>query len=506
MKRWKLPFALLLIACFGGLLVTHSLLQGQQAKLAEARTLAGERTTYRDVVKKILPAVVSIESRAKVVTTRTKSPRVQALPPEVQNQLPEEFRRFFKDLPFKDMPTPEPSENPSRLGFGSGFLVDAKGVILTNNHVVDGADELEVRLQDGRKFITSDIKTDPKTDLAIVKIKSKDPLPYLEFADSNSMEIGDRVLAVGAPFGLVGSVTHGIISGKGRNLHMNMYEDFLQTDAAINPGNSGGPLVNLEGKVVGINTAIKSRSGGFQGVGLAISSHLAQHIMEQLLKNGVVHRGYLGVQVKDLTDPDLAARLGLQKDQHGVIVATVFDKTPAAKAGLKDGDVIVSLDRKEIKDGRELQHVVADLPLHKPVEVALIRDGKPMTLSLTIEEQPATFGSAGAPAPRTPSKGQEPISVDQIGVHVTDMTEELASALGYKQKMTGALIMEVNPGSLADEAGLRRGMMITKVDSTPVNSAALFHNTMEKVSLAKGVLLQVYSPDGGTSFVLLKKT
>src|SRR5205085_2615933 len=202
---------------------------------------------------------------------------------------------------------------------------DPKGVVLTNFHVVGGADQVEVQLKDGRKFLSKDIHGDRKTDLAIVRIKAGDePLPFLELGDSDAMEIGDRVLAVGAPFGLTGTVTAGIVSAKGRNgLNVNMYEDFLQTDAAINPGNSGGPLVNLEGKVVGINSAIKSRSGGFQGGGLAIASNLAQRVMHALRTDGVVHRGYLGVQIRDL-DPEVAARLNLPKDT-GVVVAEVFD-------------------------------------------------------------------------------------------------------------------------------------------------------------------------------------
>src|SRR5207248_7838985 len=193
----------------------------------------------------------------------------------------------------------------SRITLGSGFIVDAKGVIVTNNHVVEGVDIVTVKLADGRKFNTRNIRTDRKTDLAVIllDLAAKQALPVLELGDSEEMEIGDRVLAVGAPFGMTGSVTHGIVSAKGRSgLAMNMYEDFLQTDAAINPGNSGGPLVNLEGKVIGINSAIKSRSGGFQGVGMAISSNMAQNVMEQLLKHGTVHRGYLGIQMQEL-DP-----------------------------------------------------------------------------------------------------------------------------------------------------------------------------------------------------------
>src|SRR5439155_20441025 len=225
-----------------------------------------------------------------------------------------------------------------------------------------------VQLLDGRKFTSKDIRSDRRTDVAIIVLDAKDvKFPSLEFGDSDAMEIGDRVLAVGAPFGLAGSVTQGIISAKGRNgLNMNMYEDFLQTDAAINPGNSGGPLVSLDGKAIGINAAIKSRSGGFQGVGLAVASNLAKRVTAGLQKDGVVHRGYLGVQVTDLA-PDVAQRLQLPKDT-GVVVGEVLDNTPAAKAKLKAGDIITNINGEAVKDGRVLQNIVAGLPLSKAVE------------------------------------------------------------------------------------------------------------------------------------------
>jgi serine protease Do len=308
------------------------------------------------VVKKVLPAVVSIEARAKARRARGEG------------------------------------DDSAAIGFGSGFLIDPTGIILTNNHVVDGADRLEVTLMDGRKFISRDIKTDAKTDLAIVRIAPKKDLPYLELGDSDAMEIGDRVLAVGAPYGLTGSVTAGIISAKNRNLRVNMYEDFLQTDAAINPGNSGGPLVNLEGKVIGINSAIKSRSGGFQGIGLAIASNMVRKVKDQLLKEGVVRRGYLGVQVKDVDNEELATKLGL-KETAGVVIETIFDDTPSARAGLKKGDVILKLGGKAIKNSRSLQSAVSDLPLGKPVTVEIFRDGDAQTKDVTIEEQPQDYGT-----------------------------------------------------------------------------------------------------------------
>ncbi len=319
MKRCSLIVCCLLLGGSAGTFLAERLLQGQ-APVAPA--IPKELTSYRDVVKKVLPAVVSIESRTKPAPVR-KRRRVP-----LDEQVPEELRPFFDFGDGDDAPEP-------RGGFGSGVLVDAKGVILTNFHVVEGASQVVVHLSDGRKFTSKDVKSDPKTDLAIVRIEAPAALPFLELGDSDAMDIGDRVLAVGAPFGLTGTVTHGIISAKGRSLQLNMYEDFLQTDAAINPGNSGGPLVSLDGKVIGINAAIKSRSGGFQGVGLAIASNMVKSIMPQLLKDGVVRRGYLGVQIKEILEPEVASRLGLKEGEHGVLVTRVFDDTPGA-GGLEE--------------------------------------------------------------------------------------------------------------------------------------------------------------------------
>jgi serine protease Do len=489
MKRVPLVACCLVAGAVLGTLLAGSILKGQVPGTAP---VPKELTSYRDVVKKVLPAVVSIEARAKVI--KAKQPRRGP----AADQLPDEFRRFF-DQPFGDDESPAP-----RGGFGSGFLVDPKGVILTNNHVVDGAEQVVVELRDGRKFTSKDIKTDPKTDLAIVRIEAKGPLPSLELGDSSAMEIGDRVLAVGAPFGLTGTVTSGIVSAKGRAMHLNMYEDFLQTDAAINPGNSGGPLVNLEGKVVGINSAIKSRSGGFQGIGMAVSSNLAKNVLEQLHKDGVVRRGYLGVQVKDLVDPELAARLGLKEGDVGVLVTRVFDKTPGAKAGLKDGDVIQSLAGKPVKDGHELQTITAGLPLGKPVEVVLLRDGKPLALSVTVEEQPRDYGNTRVPVRRTPQTEEETVAVDKVGFEVADLTAEKAEGLGYPEGTKGVLIAKVDPDGLAAEAGLRRGMVVSKVDKKVVTSAKALREALSSAALDKGVLLQVQTPQGGTNYVLLK--
>jgi serine protease Do len=463
-------------------------------------------TSYRGLVKQVLPAVVSIEARTKPVKvkqTPRRNPRSPQAPDDLRKQLPEDFRRFFEDMPFDQMP-----ERPNpKVGFGSGFLVDARGTVLTNFHVVDGADQVMVELQDGRKFVCRDIKGDRRSDLAIVRLNVKDarPLPFLELGDSDQMEIGDRVLAVGAPFGLTGTVTQGIISGKGRTgFNMNMYEDFLQTDAAINPGNSGGPLVNMEGKVVGINSAIKSRTGGFQGVGLAIASNMARNVMNALIKEGVVHRGYLGVQVRDLSE-EVASHLGLS-GKSGVVVGQVFDSSPAGKAGVQAGDIITSINGKTIKDGRVLQATVAGLPLHKRVPLAVLRDGQKLDLKVTIEEQPGDFGMSRLEAPeQNPPAEEGNLGVEKIGVDVADLTPRLRDQFGYQSKARGVVITAVESGSVAWEAGLRQGMLINKVNNKRVESAATARDALQQASLEKGILLQVQSAQGGTNYVLVQQ-
>ncbi len=501
MSRWSLPMIGLLVVGLAGGVVAERTLHGQQQPVVTG--IPKELTSYRDIVKQVLPAVVSIESRAKPKVKMMNQPRGRRGQFD-DSQVPEEFRRFFEQFggqfSFPDVPDEMP-----RSGFGSGFIVDPKGVILTNYHVVAGADTVQVTLADGRKLESKDIKFDRKTDLAIIRVEGKGPFPYMELGDSDQSEIGDRVLAIGAPFGLTGTVTHGIISHKGRNgLSMNMYEDFIQTDAAINPGNSGGPLVGLDGRVVGINSAIKSRSGGFQGVGLAISSNMAKSVMKQLLENGTVHRGYLGVVAKPV-NPDVAGRLGL-KDSQGALVSRIYDGSPAAKAGVQAGDVITSVNGKPIKDAQALVQVVLTLPLGKPTDLVVVREGKHENLKVTIEEQPEDYGLVQTPEFRQFRNRRDAVTMDTVGVEVTDLTPESARQLGFNAKAKGALITGVDRNSPAGEAGLRNGMLITKVDNTPVKSADEFRSQVESGSLSKGMMLHVQAADGSTDFLMLKST
>lgn len=477
MKRWLCSIAILAIGIAVGVQLAPAWLLGQGQP---PPNVPRELISYRDVVKRVLPAVVSIETRA----AKQAGPAI--------NQGP--------TMPF--MPQPQ----DDRLGFGSGFFIDPAGVVVTNSHVVEGAEVATVLLQDGRKFSSKKIYSDRRTDLAVIVLDVKDArFDALEFGDSDAMEIGDRVLAVGAPFGLAGSVTHGIISAKGRaGLQMNMYEDFLQTDAAINPGNSGGPLVNLDGKVVGINAAIKSKSGGFQGVGLAVASNLAKSIVPALKTDGVVKRGYFGVQVRELA-PEVAARLGVPKNAAGIIVADVYDNTPAAKAGMQPGDVLTSIAGKSAKDGNILQRVVATLPIGKPVAAEIIRASKPQELSVTIEEQPTEFGvTTGAPAPRFMRPPPPAANLEAIGADVAELTPDFADDLGFRKGMRGVVIMrlqETGPAALSD---LHRGTLISKIDNQSVPTIAAARQALKDADFASGVLLQVATPQGGVNYVLVK--
>jgi serine protease Do len=484
----RIPLALFCLAlgAFAAILLADKL----HGQAVPPPPMPKELGSYRDVVRHVVPAVVSIEAKA---TKRAINPRVRQLP----SNIPEEFRRFFEGM------DQEQPFNPN-LGFGSGVVIDAGGVILTNFHVVDGADTLEIAFHDGKKYTTSDIRRDPKTDLAVVRIRPERPLPFLEFGDSDAMEVGDRVLAVGAPFGLTGTVTQGIISAKSRqNLKLNQYEDFLQTDAAMNPGNSGGPLVNLEGKIVGINSAIKTRGGGSNGVGLAVSSNLARDVSRQLLDGGTVKRGYLGVSVREI-DAELAARLGVPAATNAVLVTKVHDNTPAAKTGLKSGDVILSVGGTQLKDVNTLPRVVSKLPLNQPTEIVYVRDGKTFAQKVTIEEQPEEYGLAERSFRGGSARVPADAGIDVAGLTVMDLTPQMGAQLGFPRDAKGAIILGVERGSAAAEAGLAKGLLITKVDQTPVTSAKEFETAMAAASKEKGALLLVMRPTGESDFVVLK--
>lgn len=459
---------------------------------------------FREAAGKALPAVVMIRTFPAV------EPRGQArrrVPPEWEEfpfdeewpfgdlfRMHPELRRFFREIPeIPSLPQPIPQ------GVGSGVIIDPAGIILTNNHVVENAGKILIRLHDGREFEAKDVKRDPKTDLAIVRIEAKD-LPVARLGDSDKVQVGDWVLALGQPFGLEGTVTAGIISAKGRGLGIAPRENFLQTDAAINPGNSGGPLVNLNGEVVGINTAITTRSGGYQGVGFAVPVNLAKWVADQLIRKGKVQRAYLGVAIQMLTPP-LAEQFGL-KVNEGVVITEVFPNTPGEAAGLKPGDIVLEFAEKKISKPTELQEIVEQCPINSQQTITILRDGKRMTLQVTVREQPEDYGLTRG---RGGLEGRERGgSIEDLGLELEPLTPEVARQLGL-DFTEGLVITYVRPNSVAALAGLESGEVIVQVNRMPVKTMADFRRALEKSPLEKGVLLLVRSARG-SRYVVLKSS
>lgn len=454
---------------------------------------------FREAAEKVLPSVVTIQNRPPAVEEpKARSPESEepdwwGSPFDDWFRHSPEFRRFFREMP-PFMPRIPRGEV---IGTGSGVIIDASGVILTNNHVVEPDGKIVVRLMDGREFDAVDIKRDPKSDLAIVRIKGATNLQPARFGDSDKLAVGDWVLALGGPFGLEGSVTAGIISAKGRPLSRETRADYLQTDAAINPGSSGGPLINLDGEVVGINTAIRTATGVNEGVGFAAPSNLAKWVADQLMTTGTVKRAYLGVLIQPLTQ-QLADQFGV-KAREGVLVGDVQPNSPAAAAGLKPGDLILRVDGKPVGSVQQLVGLVDRSPIGGKCTVEILRDGKRMPVEVTLREQPSDYGlvSRGS-APGRP----EGTRVDKLGLEVGTLTAEVAEQLGLKAGV-GVVITGVAPGSLADRAGLETGMVITEVNRKPVRSVQDFNKALEAQPLSKGVLLLIRTAEG-SRFVAIR--
>ncbi|HOE61356.1 MAG TPA: Do family serine endopeptidase [Kiritimatiellia bacterium] len=402
------------------------------------------------------------------------------------------FERFFgRRQPRQQMPRRrQPQQMFKQTGQGSGFLISKDGYILTNTHVVGDVDKITVRLSDGREFAAKRIGADVKTEVALIKIEAKEDLPYLEIGKPEELKIGEWVIAIGNPFGLKETLTVGVVSAKGRsNIGITDYEDFIQTDAAINPGNSGGPLLNIDGKVVGINTAIYSRSGGYMGIGFAVPIDMAVRIKDQLIATGKVTRGYVGVFLNpgEVTR-EMAASFG-RSEAGGVLIAEVQKDGPADKAGIKSGDILIELNGKKIVGNTDFRNDVARIMPNEKAEVLLFRDGKTRKVTVTVaafpEDEQGTDagGESGGAA-----------LLEKLGLQVQDLTQEIAQQLGY-ENLRGVVISDVMQGSVADEAGLRPGMLILEVNRAEVKNARQFEAAVGK---AKGsnVLVRVKTKEG----------
>ena len=447
---------------------------------------APPRASFAPIVQKVTPAVVKIQT-----TTAVKTGSVQ------EWSWPDDpfWRRFFGDQ-FGHMMPPNSNRPFVQHGLGSGVIVTKDGYILTNNHVVDGATDVKVTLQDGHEFTAKVIGRDPKSDIAVVKIDAKD-LPVVPMADSEKVQVGDIVLAIGNPFGVGQTVTEGIVSAKNRgNMGIEDYEDFIQTDAAINPGNSGGALVDVDGRLVGVNTAILSRSGGSQGVGFAIPSDLARNVMESLIKTGHVTRGYLGVMIQDVT-PTLAREFKL-KNSSGALVGDVVPDGPAAKAGFKNGDVVLEFNHNKVTDGRQLKLTVAETKPGSTVPVKIWRDGSEKTLDATIKQLPGTEQLAQ----NNSGKNEDTGTLD--GVIVGDLDSQTRQQYNLPANVKGAVITDVKPESASAEAGLRPGDVIEEINRHPVASASDAVRLTENAK-NKQTLVRIWD-NGGSHYVVVDES
>lgn len=440
--------------------------------LLVAAARAGEPATHAPMIEAVAPAVVTVYTSKAIPQRRMIAPF---------NEDDPMWRRFFGE------PGSRPGQPEGRMprmgGQGSGVVVAADGVIVTNNHVIEGADQIEIQLHGAKDRIKATlVGADPKTDLAVLRVEAKGLQP-LVFADSDKVRVGDLAFAIGNPFGVGQTVSMGIVSATGRQARIledvGGYEDFIQTDASINPGNSGGALVDSLGRLIGINTAIYSRSGGNVGIGFAVPANLVKRISDQLLGGGKVVRGYLGVQIGEVT-PELARKFGVEAG-IGALVAEVLDDGPAAKAGVKAGDVILRVGEQKVSDARHLRMHVAGLKPGSEVELAVHRDGREERLRLAIGELPGEAVAAGI-------NGEEN---GRIGVVMQDLTVQVRQQSGIPAKVQGALIAQVEQGSRAERAGLQAGMVVTEVERRPVADASA---AVQQLRLAKGeVLLRVWA-------------
>jgi Do/DeqQ family serine protease len=441
--------------------------------------------SFAGIVKKVAPGVVKV-----LTTTRLQDTSV----PQFHGFEDPFWRRFFGDQFGHVFPH---SFGPEiQHGLGSGVIVTKNGYILTNNHVVDGASEVKVSLQDGREFTAKVVGRDPKSDIAVVKIDA-DNLPVVPFADSSKVEVGDVVLAIGNPFGVGQTVTEGIVSATDRgNMGIEHYEDFIQTDAAINPGNSGGALVDIDGRLIGINTAILSRSGGSQGVGFAIPSNLARSVMQSLIQYGHVTRGYLGVTIQNVT-PDLAQQFDL-KNARGALVGGVVPDSPADKAGFKAGDIILKFDGKEVPSSRRLQLQVAETKPGSKVPVEILRNGDHKTLEVTVKELPGSSQLAEN------NSGNSSDTGTLNGVTVADLDDSAREQFNVPKDVSGALVTQVDPASAAADAGLQPGDVIQEINRKPVTDAEDAVRLTEHPK-SKRTLLRVWDK-GGSHYVVVDES
>ncbi|HPD47598.1 MAG TPA: DegQ family serine endoprotease [Anaerohalosphaeraceae bacterium] len=430
-------------------------------------TLRETSKAFTEVAKNAIPAVVSVRVE-KTITEQGSTYFYSPFDDEF-------FERFFGP---RYRPRVEPRKR-QQVGQGSGFIISEDGYILTNNHVVGEADKIVVTLRDGKEHQAKLVGTDPGSDVALIKIDAE-KLPTIELGDSDALEIGEWVIAVGSPFGLQATVTVGVVSAKSRGVGITQYEDFIQTDAAINPGNSGGPLLNVDGKAVGINTAIFSQSGGYMGIGFAIPVNMAKSILNQLKETGKVTRGYLGIIMHpEKISSDLAEAFGL-KSTNGVLITEVVPDSPAEKAGLERRDVIIKMNDQNVEDWQSFRNAIAMLKPGTRIDLTVVRDGKQKKATVEIgalDESELAMGGASS-------------RVNKLGVQVQELTEELAQRFGYG-RAKGVIVTEVAQDSPADRAGITPGILIMSVNRRDVTTVEEFNKAVEEFGKTGKLVLLV---------------
>ncbi|WP_127145677.1 Do family serine endopeptidase [Pelagibacterium montanilacus] len=468
-SRKLIAASALAVVVAGGAIATNVI--PMQSATAQIGVQTGAPASFADLVEAVSPAVVSIQVSGEVPDrmVQRRGPNFEFEFPDLPEDHP--LRRFFEQFeePFG---TPEEGapERPRQFmqAVGSGFLISDDGYIVTNNHVVEDADEVLVVLQDDTELAADIVGLDPRTDLALLKVREeRSDLPFVEFA-SDEARVGDWVVAVGNPFGLGGTVTAGIVSARGRDINASMYDDFLQIDAAVNRGNSGGPSFDLNGRVIGVNTAIFSPSGGNVGIAFAIPAAVAEQVITQLREDGVVTRGFLGVSLQDLND-DLAAGLGLPSTD-GALVTQPIEDAPAAAAGVQSGDVIVSVDGDAVQTGRELSRVISQLAPGTTVDLGIIRDGEEITVDVTLDRLPEDETSE--PTPPEPVEEPEPENTEIESIGVT---------LAPNDEGEGLVVEAVDPSSAAATRGLSSGDVILEVDGTVLGTVSDFETALQGV-------------------------
>jgi serine protease Do len=448
--------------------------------------------SFADLAEKLLPAVVNIATTTKITDANRGDPDLEEL-----------FKQFFDKQrrgqgQGGDQNGDQNGDNGDQNGqngdnggadapprevtsLGSGFIIDPTGYIVTNNHVIEGAEEITVRMQDNVEYKARLIGHDPKTDLALLKIDAPKPLPFVEWGDSDKSRIGDWVLAIGNPFGLGGTVTAGIVSARQRDINAGPYDDFIQTDAAINRGNSGGPMFDVDGKVIGINTAIFSPSGGSIGIGFALPSSLAKGVIDQLRQYGHPRRGWLGVRIQSVT-PELAEGLKMAKPM-GALIAAVTDGGPADKAGIRQGDVVIKFNGQDIDEMRHLPRIVAETTFDTSVPVVVLRRGKEMTFQVKVGELDETAENKAAESAPQPSKPKAPdASKTILGLSLAEMSEQLRQRYNIADEAAGVVVLNVDSKSNAAGKGLKAGDVIVEVDQNSVTTPA---DVEKRVAVAK---------------------